>query len=683
MIVEQSDEPRIVTEFPRPVTEIEHEWIPMSDGVRLSARIWLPENAEANPVPAILEYIPYRKRDGTRVWDEPRHHYWAGHGYACIRLDIRGTGESEGAITDEYARQEQDDAVQAIAWIAAQPWCTGKVGMTGISWGGFNSLQVAARRPPALRAIITHCSTDDRYADDVHYMGGCLLIDNFFWGSAFFMLMARSGDPEIQGDRWRDQWMDRLEHWEPVAATLWQRHPQRDDYWKHGSICENYADVECAVYAVGGWNDGYSNAVPRMLANLRCPNKGLVGPWGHKYPQDAIPGPSIGFLQHALRWWDHWLKEEDTGIMDEPRYRAWLDEPETPLACLPASKGRWVTEPGWPSPNIEFRTLCLNADGLAAEADPETVIEHRSPVTVGAGGGVWCPYGLGGSSPDLPVDQRGDDAGSLCFEGAPLPNRLEILGAPVATLRLSIDQAQGMVAVRLNDVAPDGTSVRVTYGLLNLSQREDRERVRAVTPGEEVEVRVALNDCAHSFPAGHRIRVAISTSYFPIAWTSPAPFTLSVRTGTSSLTLPVREARAEDEGAAAFPPPEMAPPPETTTLVQAQGTRHIERNVATGEQIIRLVEDGGVYRLESIDLECADGVNAEYRIVDGEPASARASWRWWSRRKRGDWEVSVKARMKVSASRHAFRIESDLEAFEGERRVFSRTWNHEVPRDHL
>ena len=402
MIVERDNETRSVTSFPCAVKELEHVWIPMSDGVRLSARIWMPEDADESPAPAILEYIPYRKRDGTRVWDEPRHRYWAGHGYACIRLDIRGTGESEGLITDEYARQEQDDAVEAIAWIAAQPWCTGKVGMTGISWGGFNSLQVAARRPAALRAIITHCSTDDRYADDVHYMGGCLLIDNFFWGSAFFMLMARPGDPEIQGEGWRDQWRERLEHWEPVAATIWQPHPQRDRYWKHGSVCESYADIECAVYAVGGWNDGYSNAVPRLLANLQCPRKGLVGPWGHKYPQDAIPGPSIGFLQHALRWWDHWLKGEDTGIMDEDQYTVWLDEPQAPRAFLPLSKGRWVTEPAWPSPNIEHRTLFLNADGLAATGGPETVIGHRSPETVGAGGGVWCPYGLGGSSPTSP-----------------------------------------------------------------------------------------------------------------------------------------------------------------------------------------------------------------------------------------------------------------------------------------
>jgi len=434
MICIEQDGPTVVTKFPRKVREIEHQWIPMSDGVRLSARIWLPEDAETNPVPAILEYIPYRKRDGTRGWDDPRHAYWAGHGYASIRLDIRGTGESEGLITDEYALQEQDDAVEAIAWIAAQPWCTGAVGMTGISWGGFNSLQVAARRPPALKAIITHCSTDDRYADDVHFMGGCLLLDNFFWGSAFHIISAKQPDPAIVGDGWREEWMKRLEHAEPAVAKIWMRHQRRDAYWKHGSVCEDYGDITCAVYAVGGWNDGYSNAVPRMLEKLSCPKKGLVGPWGHKYPQDAIPAPSIGFLQEALRWWDHWLKGEATGIMDDPVYRVWLGEPAAPEASQAAVPGRWVSEPTWPSPNIQSTTLALNSSGLAAEAGAETLVEHRSPQTVGFTAGVWCPYGLGGASPDLPIDQREDDARSLVFDGAPLSEAIEIMGARVVRL---------------------------------------------------------------------------------------------------------------------------------------------------------------------------------------------------------------------------------------------------------
>ena len=626
-----ADELKIVTDVPRKVHEIEHLWVPMPDGTRLSARIWMPEDAEDDPVPVILEYIPYRKRDGTRMRDDSMHGWWAGHGYACIRLDIRGTGESEGQITDEYTRQELQDGFDAIAWFAEQSWCSGTVGMTGISWGGFNGLQVGALRPPALKAIITHCSTDDRYADDVHFMGGCLLLDNFFWGSGFFMFMSRPGDPEIQGEHWRDQWMERLLNWEPVAATIWQQHQRRDAYWKGGSVCENYDDIECAVFAVGGWNDGYSNAVPRMLENLNCPKKGLVGPWGHKYPQDAIPGPSIGFLQHSLRWWDHWLKGDDNGIMEEPPYKAWLDEPQKPLALLPMSKGRWVTEPSWPSPNIASQTLHLNGDGLGESAGAESVVVHRSPETVGAGGGVWCPYGLGGSSPDLPVDQREDDSKSLCFETEPLAERLEIMGAPVLNLRLSIDQPQGMVVVRLNDVAPDGTSWRTTYGMLNLSHRSDHEHVRTMTPGKEVTVHVKLNDCAHAFPAGHRIRVAISTSYFPVAWTAPEAFSLSVRTGVSSLEMPVRAPRDEDARVADFPPPEMAAMPETSVILAGEGSRHIERNVLTGEQVTRLVEDGGIYRLEELDLECADGGKAEFRIVDGDPLSARGVWNWWSR----------------------------------------------------
>jgi uncharacterized protein len=683
MMVTQATQPRMVTEFPCAVKEIEHVWVPMSDGTRLSARIWIPQDAETKPVPAILEYIPYRKRDGTRAWDDPRHRWWAGHGYAAIRLDIRGTGESEGTITDEYTPQEQQDAVEAIAWIAAQPWCTGKVGMTGISWGGFNSLQVAAHRPPALKAIITHCSTDDRYADDIHFMGGTMLVDNFFWGSGFFEFMARQGDPEIQGERWKEQWLARLESWEPVAATIWQEHQRRDAYWKQGSVCENYADITCAVYAVGGWADGYSNAIPRMLANLQCPRKGLVGPWGHKYPQDAIPGPSIGWMQESLRWWDHWLKDDNNGVMNEPMYRVWLDEPQAPDACLAMSRGRWVTEPAWPSGNIGEQVFHLNSDGLAQKKRRSTMLEHSTPLTMGAAGGVWCPYGLGGSSPDLATDQREDDARSLCFDTAPLEERLEVLGAPVVRLRLAIDKEQGMVAVRLNDVAPDGSSLRVSYGLLNLSHRKSHEKPRGMKTGAMVDVEVQLNDLAHAFPAGHRIRVAVSTSYWPMAWPSPESVTMTLATGRSTLCLPVRPPRGEDKDVPDFAPPEMAPLPEMIEVVPGTGTRHVERNMASGEQVVRVVEDGGVYRMPGLGLTLADGARVELSITEGDPTSARGTWTWHSRRTRGDWDVTTTSQMTVTVSREAFHIATDLEAFEGDKRIFARRWNHDVKRDHL
>ncbi|MGH6932825.1 MAG: CocE/NonD family hydrolase, partial [Dongiaceae bacterium] len=278
--------PRIVDPLPEPVDIIDPVWIPMSDGCRLAARLWLPRGSSAKPSPAILEYIPYRRRDGTVIGDMPRHGYYAGHGYACLRVDMRGSGDSDGVLTDEYLKQEQDDAVEVIAWIAAQTWCSGKVGMMGISWGGFNALQVAARRPPALKAIVTVCSTDDRYADDCHYMGGALLLNSMSWASTMLAYNARPPDPQIVGERWRNMWLERLNGSPPFLAA-WIKHQLRDEYWWHGSVCEDYGAIEAATYAVGGWADGYSNAIPRLLAGLKAPAKGLIGPWAHEYPHMA------------------------------------------------------------------------------------------------------------------------------------------------------------------------------------------------------------------------------------------------------------------------------------------------------------------------------------------------------------------------------------------------------------
>ena len=298
----------IVTTFPKAVRVIEHTLIPLKDGTMLAARIWLPDDAEQNPVPAILEYLPYRKRDGTYERDALTHPYLAGHGYAGVRVDLRGCGESTGLLFDEYAQQEQDDGVEVIAWLAAQPWCNGSVGMMGISWGGFNGLQIAARRPPALKAIVTICSTDDRYADDAHYMGGTFLTTaGLEWAFFFFSLMCLPPDPALVGDSWRAMWLERLQNI-PLFQENWLQHQRRDAYWKHGSVCEDYTAIQCPVYAVGGWTDGYKNAIPRLLEGLKVPRKGLIGPWAHAYPHFALPGPQIGFLQEILRWWDHWLK---------------------------------------------------------------------------------------------------------------------------------------------------------------------------------------------------------------------------------------------------------------------------------------------------------------------------------------------------------------------------------------
>src|SRR6056297_485079 len=272
---------RIATSFPNKVIEIENTWIPMPDGKRLAARLWLPEGAESEPVPAILEYIPYRKRDAMRARDAQIYPYFAGHGYAGVRVDLRGSGDSEGVLTDEYLQQELDDGIAILQWLERQPWCNGRVGMMGISWGGFNGLQIAAMRPPALKAIVTLSSTDDRYADDIHHMGGCLLGDNLSWASTMFAYNTMPPDPELVGERWRDMWFQRLEG-RGLWLAKWLRHQRRDAYWRHGSVCEDFGAIRCPVYAVSGWSDGYSNAVFRLLEHLDVPRKGLIGPWSHK-----------------------------------------------------------------------------------------------------------------------------------------------------------------------------------------------------------------------------------------------------------------------------------------------------------------------------------------------------------------------------------------------------------------
>ncbi len=298
---------RVVEDLPHEVRQDEHVEIAMPDGVRLAARIWRPASSDVDPVPAVLEMIPYRKRDMTAVRDSIHHPYMAGHGYASVRVDLRGSGDSGGVLTDEYLESELADAEAVLDWLAAQPWCTGRVGMLGISWGGFNGLQVAARRPDPLAAVVTVCSTDDRYADDVHYMGGCLLSDNLSWASTMFAYNSCPPDPALAGDRWREMWRRRLEG-SGLWLETWLRHQRRDGYWAHGSVCEDLSAIDVPVLAVSGWADGYSNAVFRLLEGLDVPCEGFIGPWSHAYPHLGRPGPAIGFLQEVVGWWDRWLR---------------------------------------------------------------------------------------------------------------------------------------------------------------------------------------------------------------------------------------------------------------------------------------------------------------------------------------------------------------------------------------
>lgn len=664
------------------IEEIENEWIELADGCRIAARLFLPKDARSTPVPAILEYIPYRKRDFMRSRDEPIHRYFAGHGYAAVRVDLRGSGDSEGILQDEYAPQELADALEVIDWIASQSWCDGKVGMMGISWGGFNALQVAALRPPALKAIITLCSTDDRYADDVHYMGGCLLNENMQWGSILMLYAALPPDPDIVGPAWKEMWLQRLQAVQAFPMH-WMSHPWRDDFWKHGSVCEDYAAIECPVYAIGGWADGYSNTVPRLLQNLPGPSKGLIGPWAHAFPHDAVPGPSIGFLQEALRWWDHWLKDRNSGLMDEPSLRIWMQESMPPLPQYDVWPGRWVAEDGWPSRNVRERTLYLSHGSLSGVQPEPYVLSFSSPQSTGVRSGEWCGLGADG---EMPRDQRPDDGGSLVFDSDPLDERIELMGAAVAELELAVNRPVAMIAVRLGDIAPDGQVLRVTYGLLNLTHLEGHEEPRPLEPGRWYKVRVPMNDIAQALPAGHRLRLALSTSYWPIAWPSPEAVVMSVRMGDSRLLLPVRETGPRDGELVEFFEPVAAPGCGTKKLSALPLRRTIEIDLASNEMVYTLKSDGGEFegasraRIEDIDLDLGYTLTKRYRIIETDPLSAQTELSQTAMMRRGDWKISLTCATRLGATADAFQFSGDLRAYEGDVEITHREWIKAVPR---
>ncbi len=669
--------PAIRDAFPFTVNITENIMIPLPDGTQLAAKIWRPQTLE--PVPALLEYLPYRKRDGTRTRDQGMHMYFAGHGYASIRLDIRGSGDSEGLIDDEYAVQEQIDGCDAIAWIAHQPWCNGKLAMFGISWGGFNALQIAARQPPALKAIISVGSTDDRYATDVHYIGGCLSKDNFDWSSTMFAHNDLPPDPEIVGDGWRDMWLKRMEHNTPWILE-WLKHQRRDGYWKQGSICEDFSKIIIPVYAVSGWADNYSESIPRLLTNLHVPRKGLIGPWAHSYPHDVSVKPAIGWLQEALRWFDHWLKNVDTGIMDEATYRVWMQDSVPPQTCYLEREGRWIAENQWPSPRIKSKKLSLGADGKLAERGARKGKRPVcSPLWVGLAAGEVGRYG---EDAEWPPDQREDDGGSVIFVSAPLTKRTEILGAPLLHLEFTSDKPQALICVRLNDVAPDGRSTRVTVGLLNLTHRDSHEHATPLKPGKTYRTIVDLDDIAHAFPKGHRIAVSLSTTYWPIAWPSPELATITVACGVSHLALPVRPPNLADRRLKPFAKPESAPQtPSTQHPVKARHRRTVHRDLLTGQMTVDFPRWTYAKEMADIGQTQTSEAHARHTITDGDPLSARIDTEYHVELKRRDANISHKSKGVMRCDATHFIIDMELECFENGAKVFSRSWHEEIKRD--
>lgn len=661
-------------------TTVREDWITLSDGCRLYSRTVLPVDADDAPVPAVLEYLPYRLTDGTAHRDATQHPYFAGHGYAGVRVDIRGTGNSDGVLMDEYLPQEQLDACEVIAWLAEQPWCSGAVGMYGKSWGGFNGLQVAARRPPALKAVISAYFTDDRYADDVHYMGGCVLAhEALSWASYMLGINALPPDPAIVGDRWRAMWLERLEQ-TPFYLEQWLRHQRRDEFWQQGSICEDYGALQAPTLLVGGWADGYTNAVGRTLAGLDragVPVRALLGPWSHAWPEVAEPGPRIGFLQECVRWWDHWLRGIDNGAMDTPPLRAWIQEYDPPAAHHARRSGRWVGLSEWPPGDVTTRELfpCAGGD-LSDEPGEAARALHAASSLAGADAGAWCLYG---EVTDFPPDQRAEDGLALSYTSEVLGEPLDVLGYAEVSLQLTVDRPLALVALRLCDVAPDGSSLLVARGLLNLTHRDSHLDLEAMPVGEPTTVVVGLGLVGHAFAAGHRIRLAVSSGYWPFAWPSPQPVRLELLLGAQTrLALPVRRVDAVELDVDPLQPPERTAPAPGPVSHRAWRTH--ERDVASGRSTIEAGADDHA-RLDDRRLEFGERISQRLTITAGDPLSAHVDCDGEHFLSRGDWQVKVRLHTSMSATADTFVVTRQLDAYEGNDHVHSARNVLEIPRD--
>jgi len=664
------------------VENVEIAWIPMKDGRRLAARLLLPKEENKRPVPAILEYIPYRRRDGTRPRDDETHYWFAANGYGVARVDIAGSGDSDGLVQDEYHKREQDDALEIIDWLSKQPWCTGSVGMIGISWGGFNGLQVAARRPPALKAVISLCSTVDRYADDVHFMGGCILNDTLDWGGYFFTIGALPPDPEIVGkERWRDLWKYRIDNMD-CYPMLWMEHQRRDAFWKHGSVCENYDSIKCPVLTVSGWVDGYTAAVFRNVENLSVPAKGIAGPWGHKYPHVGVPGPAIGFLQECKRWWDRWLKGKETGVENDPALRLWLQDSEVPKPHFDSRKGHWIGLPQWPSKNIKVEKLYLGNATLEAKRSKAKPRSISSPLTTGLSSGEWCAYALGKIAPELPLDQREDDAGSLVFDGAPLKKPLAIVGRSLVRLRVASDKRQCQVAVRLNAIHPDGTVERLTYGLLNLAHRDSHEKPAPLKPGQYYDVTVELNEIAQTVPAGHRLRVSVSTSYWPIAWPSPEATTVTIDPAKSSIEIPVL---TSERGLAKvrFASQEQSQPAPMTIKDAGAETRHVVKDIENECTNFIIKRNDGTYVIDEIGTEISYTKLKDYGIGWRDPNGVRSLVACTAHYQRGDWDARVETELVMTSDKTHFHMEGKVRTFEKGKPFLARDFKRSIKRDNV
>ena len=596
---------------------LQEAWITMPDGVRLAADLYMPDGGdEGETFPVLLEYLPYRKTE-SRGRNYSMYSYFVERGYVVARVDIRGTGNSEGhLIPYEYSDIEQEDGEIVIDWLSRQDWSTGNIGMFGISWGGFNSIQMAVRNPPALKAIIAIDATEDLYQDDVHYMDGIMHVDTY--ELIVDIANTRPGAPDyvIDDDNFRNRFD--TEPWIPA----YKRQQRDGPFWDRASARDKYDKIRIPSFHIGGWYDGYRDSLPRMLENVDAPVKALIGPWSHTVPNQPYPRPGMEWRYEAVRWFDQWLKGKDTGIMDEPKFAVYVRDWHPPGPYLDYAPGNWRFEDGWPIERIEHRRFYAQDNHTLTNSPSDNAVHKlRYVPTIGveAGGPVMW-WG------DVAHDQRPTDAFSLVYDSAPLGGDTEILGFPTAILKVAADAPHANWFVRISDVAPDGAVTQVAGAGFNGTHRNSAREPQALQPGEEFELEIEMHFTSWVFPAGHRIRFSIANAQWPMMWPTPYSMTTSLRLGGdagSHVYLPI--VPPANTTAPTFQPivesPKM-PGFETIDLGNASGYGEIssvDRNPQTGEVTAVATNTGATRFPWGTETYRA---NIEYKTSDEHPEIA-------------------------------------------------------------
>lgn len=536
--------------------------IPLPDGGFLATSLYLPAAAgRGERVPVLLEALPYRKDDLTSSYRPEYVRFRDEHGYAVARVDLRGTGSSPGVALDEYHPTEQADLHVAIGWLAAQPWSTGAVGMFGTSWSGFNALQLACERPPALRAVVASYATDDRWTDDVHWMGGALrLLDQVDYPLYMVAMNALPPVPEVFGDGWREEWHRRVEE-TPPWLLRWLTEQTDGPYWRHGSVRDRsfgpargpspggYGRITCPVLVVAGWADGYRDNTFRTFRALHdagTPVHVLAGPWSHMAPSTSVPGPCVDHVAVMARWWDRWLRDAPNGVDAEPPVTVFVRSYAPPEPDAVRWPGRWEA---YDRAGLDaVRDVVVPLAGLplsgARPVAPQDVppgatgpvVAHDAALDVGAAAWNSCAASLPWGQP---LDQREDEARSLCAD-VDLPAGTVVLGHPLVRLRVLPAVPRTHVSAKLSLVpVGGGPSLLVARGLLDLAYRDgDGTAPRALEPGEWVDVEVEVEATAFEVTPGHQLRLALAAADWPNT-VAPQGVWSMLDLGSAELVLPV------------------------------------------------------------------------------------------------------------------------------------------------